>query len=85
MRESTLRELTLRLKNAAPTLQLEENADMARYTTLHLGGPADLMANTDDPAQIPLMIETARHWTCLLRSSAMAAICLCAAAVSADW
>ena len=35
MRESTLRELTLRLKNAAPTLQLEENADMARYTTLH--------------------------------------------------
>ena len=41
MRESTLRELTLRLKNAAPTLQLEENADMARYTTLHLGGPAD--------------------------------------------
>ena len=42
MRESTLRELTLRLKNAAPTLQLEENADMARYTTLHLGGPADL-------------------------------------------
>ena len=28
MRESTLRELTLRLKNAAPTLQLEENADM---------------------------------------------------------
>ena len=60
MRESTLRELTLRLKNAAPTLQLEENADMARYTTLHLGGPADLMANPDDPAQIPLLIETAR-------------------------
>ena len=84
MRESTLRELTLRLKNAAPTLQLEENADMARYTTLHLGGPADLMANPDDPAQIPLLIEIA-NWTCLLRSSAMAAICLCAAAVSADW
>lgn len=60
MRESTLRELTLRLKNAAPTLQLEENADMARYTTLHLGGPADLMANPDDPAQIPLLIENAR-------------------------
>ena len=60
MRESTLRELTLRLKNAAPTLQLEESADMARYTTLHLGGPADLMANPDDPAQIPLLIETAR-------------------------
>lgn len=61
MRESTLRELTLRLKNAAPTLQLEENADMARYTTLHLGGPADLMANPDDPAQIPLLIETAKE------------------------
>ena len=61
MRESTLRELTLRLKNAAPTLQLEENADMARYTTLHLGGPADLMANPDDPAQIPLMIDAARE------------------------
>lgn len=61
MRESTLRELTLRLKNAAPTLQLEENADMARYTTLHLGGPADLMANPDDPAQIPLLIETTRE------------------------
>ena len=60
MRESTLRELTLRLKNAAPTLQLEENADMARYTTLHLGGPADLMANPDDAAQIPLMIDAAR-------------------------
>ena len=60
MRESTLRELTLRLKNAAPTLQLEENADMARYTTLHLGGPADLMANPDDPAQIPLLIDAAR-------------------------
>ena len=41
MRESTLRELPLRLKNAAPPLQLEESADMARYTTLNLGGPAD--------------------------------------------
>ena len=82
MRESTLRELTLRLKNAAPTLQLEENADMARYTTLHLGGPADLMANPDDPAQIPLLIETAKE---LDAPSAMAAICSCAAAVSADW
>ena len=61
MRESTLRELTLRLKTAAPTLQLEENADMARYTTMQLGGPADLMANPDDPAQIPLLIETARE------------------------
>ena len=59
-REKALQALTLRLKDAAPTLQLEENADMARYTTLHLGGPADLLANPDDPAQIPLLIDTAR-------------------------
>lgn len=50
MRESTLRELTLRLKNAAPTLQLEESADMARYTTLHLGGPGGFDGKSGRPS-----------------------------------
>lgn len=34
---------------------------MARYTTLHLGGTADLMANPEMPEQIPLIIDMARE------------------------
>lgn len=61
MEQSALRELTERLQAEDPTLHLEAHADMARYTTLHLGGPADLMAAPDTPEQIPLMIDTARE------------------------
>ena len=37
-------ELENALKQRAPGLCLEAGALMARYTTLHLGGPADLLA-----------------------------------------
>ncbi len=55
-----LEELTSRVLKADAAIRLEKHADMAKYTTLHLGGAADLLANPEHPEQIPLLIETAR-------------------------
>ena len=48
-----------RLHQADPQLVLTRNALMARYTTLHLGGPADLLACPATPAQLQLLLKTA--------------------------
>ena len=54
-----LTELESRLHAAEPQLSLIRNAPMARYTTLHLGGPADLLASPGSPMQLQLLLKTA--------------------------
>ena len=49
--------LESRLRTADPTLSLTRNALMAKYTTLHLGGPADLLAVPVNPAQVQLLLK----------------------------
>ena len=51
--------LESRLREADPTLSLTRNALMAKYTTLHLGGPADLLAVPTTTAQVQLLLKTA--------------------------
>ncbi len=50
-----------RLRAAEPQLSLTRNAQMARYTTLHLGGPADLLASPTTPEQVQLLLRTAHE------------------------
>lgn len=48
-----------RLREADEHLHVKRNALMARYTTLHLGGPADLLASPNKPEQVQLLLKTA--------------------------
>ena len=48
-----------RLQTADATLRLMRNAPMARYTTLHLGGPASLLACPEKPEQVQLLLKEA--------------------------
>ena len=48
-----------RLQAADATLRLMRNAPLARYTTLHLGGPASLLACPDKPEQVQLLLKEA--------------------------
>ena len=50
-----------RLRAADEHLSIKRNALMARYTTLHLGGPADILVSPDRPEQIPLVLKTAHE------------------------
>ena len=51
--------LESRLREADETLSLTRGALMARHTTLHLGGPADLLACPGTTAQLQLLLKTA--------------------------
>ncbi len=51
--------LEARLHAADEHLSVKRNALMARYTTLHLGGPADLLASPDKPEQVQLLLREA--------------------------
>lgn len=53
--------LAARLHEADEHLSVKTNALMARYTTLHLGGPADLLASPDRPEQVQLLLRTAHE------------------------
>jgi UDP-N-acetylmuramate dehydrogenase len=53
--------LESRLREADPALSLTRNALMAKYTTLHLGGPADLLAVPTTPAQVQLLLKAAHE------------------------
>ena len=53
--------LEAHLHCAEPQLALVRNAPMARYTTLHLGGPADLLACPTNAAQVQLLLKTAHE------------------------
>ncbi len=51
--------LEARLQAADEHLSVKRNAPMARYTTLRLGGPADLLACPDKPEQVQLLLKEA--------------------------
>ena len=53
--------LEARLRAADASLSMTRNAPMARYTTLHLGGPADLLATPTTPSQIQLLLRSAHE------------------------
>ena len=50
-----------RLRAADEHLSVKRNALMARYTTLHLGGPADILVSPDRPEQIPMVLKAAHE------------------------
>ena len=52
-------QLEAALRGRMPALALEAGAEMARYTTLHLGGPADLLAEPRHPEELQALLETA--------------------------
>lgn len=60
MFETSLQALENALRREDPSLALERGAPMAGYTTLHLGGPADLLARPAAPEQLPLLLRQAR-------------------------
>ncbi len=53
--------LEKRLREADEHLSVKRNALMARYTTLHLGGPADLLVSPDRPEQVQMILKTAHE------------------------
>ena len=61
----TLNEKMMALENklraAAPELSMTRDALMAKYTTLHLGGPADLLAVPTTQSQVQLLLKTAHE------------------------
>lgn len=52
MLEASLNELENRLRRRFERIQIKRNADMARCTTLHLGGPADMLISPEQPEQV---------------------------------
>ena len=52
MYEASLIELEKRLRARFEHISIKRNAPMARYTTLHLGGPADMIVSPEKPEQI---------------------------------
>ena len=59
MFNTSLRTLETRLRELAPALKLERGAVMAGYTTLHVGGPADLLAHPSTAEQLQLLLREA--------------------------
>ena len=57
MFETSLRALEARLRERDPALHLERDAVMAGYTTLHVGGPADLLAHPSTEEQLRLLLS----------------------------
>ena len=53
--------LESRLRAADEHLSLKKDALMARYTTLHLGGPASLLASPDKTEQVQLLLRAAHE------------------------
>lgn len=52
MYEASLTELEKRLRSRFEHISIKRNVSMARYTTLHLGGPADMVISPEKPEQI---------------------------------
>ncbi|MBQ8201044.1 MAG: UDP-N-acetylmuramate dehydrogenase [Clostridia bacterium] len=61
MNGASLIELESSLRAKDEHLVLKRDADMARCTTLHLGGPADLMASPSNAEQIQLLLMEAHR------------------------
>ena len=52
MYEASLNELERRLRAGSEHISIKRNVPMARYTTLHLGGPADMIISPEREEQI---------------------------------
>lgn len=61
MLTASLNEFEKRLRARFEHISLKRDAAMARYTTLHLGGPADLLASPDQPEQIRQILMEAHQ------------------------
>ena len=59
IRSYALDELAAVIQKQDPALRMEKQALMAGYTTLHLGGPADLMAHPATPEQLRMLLMEA--------------------------
>lgn len=55
---TTLNALLDEVLRQEPSLRFEKHAPMAQYTTLHLGGDADLLAEPSSPEQLRLLLQT---------------------------
>ena len=60
MFDTSLRVLETAIQSQEPGMRLEKNAVMAGYTTLHLGGPADLLAHPATPGQLQMLLREAK-------------------------
>ena len=61
MYEASLMELETRLRARFEHISITRNEPMARYTTLHLGGPADMIISPDKPEQVQAALQTAHE------------------------
>jgi len=61
MYEASLNELENRLRQRFEHISIKRGAYMARYTTLHLGGPADMLVSPDQPEQIQQTLAQAHE------------------------
>ena len=52
MYEASLNEFEKRLRARFAHIEVKRDAPMARYTTLHLGGPADMLISPERPEQV---------------------------------
>ena len=56
MFEASLNELETKLRARFADISIKRNVPMARYTTLHLGGPADMLISPDAPEQVRMVL-----------------------------
>ena len=61
MFEASLNEFEKRMKSRFEHVSVKRDEPMARCTTLHLGGPADMMITPDQPEQVRFALETAHE------------------------
>ena len=59
MYEASLNELERRLRAGSEHISIKRNVPMARYTTLHLGGPADMIISPEREEQIQQTLQEA--------------------------
>ena len=59
MYEASLNELEKRLRARFDHISIKRNVPMARYTTLHLGGPVDMIISPERNEQIQLTLQEA--------------------------
>ncbi len=59
MYQASLNELENRLRARFEHIAIKRDAAMARYTTLHLGGPADMIVSPDRPEQVQAVLAEA--------------------------
>ena len=59
MYEASLIELETRLRARFEHICITRDDPMARYTTLHLGGPADMIISPDKPEQVQTTLQAA--------------------------